>query len=58
MFTETRKGHKMKKPFSITVEEDLYEYAQEEAAKEGRNLSNYIEQLIRKDRESKQSNEN
>ena len=48
----------MKKPFSITVEEDLYEYAQEEAAKEGRNLSNYIEQLIRKDRESKQSNEN
>jgi hypothetical protein len=47
----------MKKPFSITVEESLYTFAQEEAAKEGRTLSNYIEHLIRKDKETKQSNE-
>lgn len=38
----------MKKPFSITIEEDLYNRLKELADQEGRNLSNLIEYLLRK----------
>lgn len=47
----------MKKPFSITVEQDLYDYAQDQASAEGRTMSNYIEHLIRRDKEAKKEEE-
>ena len=47
----------MKKPFSITVEQDLYDFAQQQASTEGRTMSNYIENLIRRDKEAKKEKE-
>lgn len=41
----------MKERISITLETDIREYAEEAAKKDGRSVSNYIEQLIRKDKE-------
>lgn len=43
----------MKKPFSITIEEELYNKLKEIAEEEGRNLSNLIEFLLRKAVENK-----
>jgi metal-responsive CopG/Arc/MetJ family transcriptional regulator len=37
----------MKKRFSISLEEDILKQVQELAEKEGRNLSNMIEYIIR-----------
>ena len=44
----------MKKPFTITVEESIYNQIKTEADKEGRNLSNMIEYILRKYLEEKQ----
>lgn len=47
----------MKKPFSITVEESLYDYARQQAEKENRTLSNFIEMLISKDKEEREEHQ-
>lgn len=38
----------MKKPFSITIDEELYEKLKEMAEEQGRTISNMIEFLVRK----------
>ena len=38
----------MKKPFTITVEESIYNEIKKLAEAEGRNLSNMIEYILRK----------
>ena len=42
----------MKQAFSITVEKNIYDWAKAFAESESRTLSNYIEYLIRKDKEA------
>lgn len=42
----------MKQAFSITVETNIYDWAKAFAESESRTLSNYIEYLIRKDKEA------
>jgi len=44
----------MKKAFSITVDEDLYKYVQDQAEADSRTISSYIEKLIRDDKKSKE----
>lgn len=41
----------MKDRISITIESELRTYAEKAAEKDGRSVSNYIEQLIKKDKE-------
>ena len=41
----------MKERISITLETELRKFAEDAAKKDGRSVSNYIEQLIRKDKE-------
>ena len=43
----------MKDRISITIENAIRQYAEEAAKQDGRSVSNYIEQLIKKDKEQR-----
>lgn len=46
-YNKYRRVTSMKKPFSITVEESIYDAIKSEAEKEGRTISNFIEFILR-----------